>query len=108
VLVLVVLRPLPRTPMSDTKPVEAKDVGRFVALARLVNTRMPLSLGCARPPGRVKVAIEEYALLAGVNRIAYPDSATVELAVAKGLQTAFIESCCTLLPAGQSSSVARS
>lgn len=102
VLVLVVLRPLSHTPMSDTTPVAAEDVGRFAALARLANPRIPLSLGCARPPGHVKVAIERYALLAGVNRIAYPDSSTVELAARAGLQTSFVESCCTLPPAVES------
>jgi hypothetical protein len=40
--------------------------------------------------------MERRAVLSGVNSVAYPDPATVELAVGLGLRTRFVESCCTL------------
>ncbi|MCX8066477.1 MAG: radical SAM protein [Anaerolineae bacterium] len=96
VLVLVVLRPLPHTPMADLPGVEPETVGRLVAVARLLNPTTPLALGCARPAGPTAMEIEERALLAGVNRIAYPHPATVRRAGERGLGVSFAESCCTL------------
>jgi uncharacterized radical SAM superfamily protein len=96
VIVLVVLRPLRRTPMEGLPSVDAETVGRLAALARLHNPRTPLTLGCARPPGEAKVAIERRAVMAGVNVVAYPDPETVRLAGQLGLRTAFYERCCTL------------
>ncbi len=96
VVVLVVLRPLPRTPLGGTPPIEPEAVGRLAAVARLLNPTTPLTLGCARPSGPAKVEMERLAVLAGVNAVAYPDPATVRLAGELGLRTAFAESCCTL------------
>lgn len=95
-VVLVVLRPLPGTPMAGATGVTPETVGRLTAVARLLNPKVPLSLGCARPAGPIKVEMEQRAVLAGVNRIAYPDPATVRRAREHGLQIAFIESCCTV------------
>ncbi len=96
VVVLVVLRPLPHTPMADAPVVEPEVVGRLAAMARLLNPAAPLTLGCARPAGLVKIEMERRAVLAGVNAVAYPDPATVRLAEELGLNTSFVESCCTL------------
>jgi len=96
VVVIVVLRPLPHTPMAETPVVAAQTVGRLAAVARLLNPRTPLTLGCARPSGAVKLEMERRAVLAGVNAVAYPDPATVSLAGELGLHTSFVESCCTL------------
>ena len=96
VVVLVVLRPLPGTPMASAAAVDAEAVGRLAAVARLLHPTTPLTLGCARPSGPVKVEMERRALLAGVNAIAYPDPSTVRLAGELGLRCEFVESCCTL------------
>lgn len=96
VLVLVVLRPLPHTPMADLPGVGPEAVGRLVAVARLLNPTTPLALGCARPAGPAGVEIEERALLAGVNRIAYPHPVTIHRASERELDFLFAESCCTL------------
>ena len=96
VVVLVVLRPLPHTPMAGVAPVDPAAVGRLAAVARLMNPSTPLTLGCARPAGADKVEIERRAVLAGANVVAYPDPATVALAADLGLATSFVERCCTL------------
>ncbi|MEE8389725.1 MAG: radical SAM protein [Anaerolineae bacterium] len=97
VVVIVVLRPLPHTPMADVPVVEPEAVGRLAAVARLLNPTVPLALGCARPAGPAKIEMERRAVLSGVNSVAYPDPATVRLADELGLHTSFVESCCTLV-----------
>ncbi len=96
VVVIVVLRPLSRTPMADAPLVDPEAVGRLAAVARLLHPTAPVTMGCARPSGPAKVEMERRAVLAGVNSVAYPDPATVRLADELGLRTSFIESCCTL------------
>ena len=95
-IVFVVLRPLHRTPMAGLRGVEPEAVGRLAAVARLIEPTTPITLGCARPPGPVKIEIERQAGLAGVNAVAYPDPLTVRLAGELRLRTHFVESCCTL------------
>jgi len=104
VVVIVVLRPLPHTPLAHTPVMAADTVGRLVAVARLLFPATPLTLGCARPSGLLKAEIERLAVLAGVNSLAYPDPATVNLASALGLRTSFVESCCTLAATSRSQS----
>ncbi len=96
VVVFVVLRPLPGTPMAHLPPVVPDAVGRLIAVARLIYPTVPLTLGCARPSGPVKGEMERMAVLAGVNGVAYPDPATVLLAESIGLRGVFAETCCTL------------
>ena len=107
VVVLVVLRPLPHTPMASLPGVEPEAIGRLAATARLFNPEVPLTLGCARPAGPAKIEIERRAVLAGVNSVAYPDPATVCLAGELGLRTSFVESCCTLAVRSSGSSARR-
>jgi len=98
-VVLVVLRPLPGTPMAQATPPSAEEVGRVAAVARLLMPDAPLMLGCARPAGPAKVEMERWAVLGGANVVAYPTPETVRLAAELGLETGFVESCCTLVDA---------
>jgi uncharacterized radical SAM superfamily protein len=94
-IVLVVLTPLPDTPMCAFPPASPETVGKIAAIARLINSRTPLSLGCARPATR-KFAVERLAIHAGVNAIAYPSQECIEYAQFMGLDTQFTELCCSL------------
>ncbi|MHB0876993.1 MAG: radical SAM protein [Anaerolineae bacterium] len=95
-LVIVALRPLPGTPMAQAGGPLPAEVGRLLAVARLVLPAVPLTLGCARPSGLARREMERLAVLAGVDALAYPDPATVALAADLGLETRFVESCCSL------------
>jgi hypothetical protein len=53
-------------------------------------------LGCARPPGRAKVEIDTYAVLAGLNGIAHPSDGTVELAARVGRDVRVTPACCSI------------
>ena len=101
IIVIVVVRPVPGTPMAASQPVAPEPVGRLAAVARILNPTVPVTLGCARPAGPDKPEIERRVLLAGVNAIAYPDPATVDLAKEAGLSIRFEESCCTLTVGAQ-------
>lgn len=95
-LVLVVLNPLPRTPLENTSPPPVEQATRVIAVARLLNPLTPISLGCARPPGAFKIALERLAIDAGINAIAYPSEQTVDYARERQLEVRFHELCCTL------------
>ena len=95
-IVLVVLTPLPGTPMCAFPPSPPEMVGKIAALARLLNPLTPLSLGCARPPAR-KFAVERLTIHAGVNAIAYPSQECIEYAQLMGLTIEFSELCCSLI-----------
>ncbi|MCX5779796.1 MAG: radical SAM protein [Firmicutes bacterium] len=97
VVILVVLTPACGTAMAEVKPTPIAEVGQIIAAARLMNPSIPISLGCARPPGQYKRQLETLAVDCGVNGIAYPDEATVTYALDKGLQIMFSEDCCSLI-----------
>ncbi|HID61699.1 MAG TPA: radical SAM protein [Anaerolineae bacterium] len=96
VIVLVVLNPLLRTPMKEFLPPPPGAVGKIVALARLLNPRTPLALGCARP-AFLKADVDRLAIAAGVNTLAYPGEEAIVHARSLGLAVEFAEMCCSLL-----------
>lgn len=102
-LVLVVLTPLADTPMETVSPPAANELGHFFARARLTFPATPVLLGCARPAGEKRRAIDRLAIDAGLNGIAYPAEGIVKYARYKGLNPKFSETCCSLspLPQGQ-------
>jgi hypothetical protein len=95
-LVLVVVMPFyaPAHRPFTTPP--AREVGRFFLAARERLPGLPLLLGCARPPGRAKVEIDAYAVMAGLNGIAHPSDGTVELAVRLGREVRVSPACCSM------------
>ncbi len=95
-LILVVLTPLVGTPMGHLPPPPLQDVTGFFATAR---ARMPdtrVNLGCGRPMGEMKVALDRAAIDHGLNGIAYPADGMVAYARERGLEPAFHEYCCSL------------
>ncbi len=94
ILVLVVLMPLTGTPMMGVTPPPLEEIGAFFVRARKALPSTPVMLGCARPLGDLKVAIDRLAVEAGLNGIAYPANGIVEYARQHGLQPQFISACC--------------
>ncbi len=95
-LILVVLTPLVGTPMGHLPPPPLQDVSDFFATARV---RMPdrrVNLGCGRPMGEMKIALDRAAIDHGLNGIAYPAEGMVAYARERGLEPAFHEYCCSL------------
>lgn len=96
-IVLVILTPARGTAMAGIQPPAMDEAARIMATARILNPATPITLGCARPPGKYKRRAEMIAIDCGVNGIAFPDETTVDYARSKGLKTVFSEECCSLL-----------
>jgi hypothetical protein len=95
-LVLVVVMPHyadPRRPFVSPEP---EQVGRFFLEARQALPEIPVLLGCARPPGRSKSLIDAYAVLSGLDGIAYPADGAVTLAQRLGRSHRVAHSCCSI------------
>jgi len=97
-LVLVVLAPLAGTPMEGVRPPGVVGIGRLFALARELLPQPPIMLGCARPAGERKRAIERLAIKAGFDGIAYPSDEAVRYARRRGYRPRFHEQCCAIMP----------
>lgn len=95
-LVLIVINPMRGTDMAGIKPPSVEEAAGIMAAARISNPRMPVTLGCARPPGGYKREVERKAVDCGLNGIAYPDETTVDYAWSRGLNVYFSEECCSL------------
>ncbi len=95
-LVIVILTPFLGTPMEDVRPPSVEAVRNFFAEARSQISSAPVILGCARPMGEYKQAVDRLAIDAGFDGIAFPAEGAVAYARGKGLETVFVESCCGL------------
>lgn len=95
-LILVVLTPLIGTPMGELEPPPVGDVTDFFGLARVTMPDTKINLGCGRPGGAMKVALDRAAIENGLNGIAYPADGMVAFAREQGLEPAFYEYCCSL------------
>jgi hypothetical protein len=96
VIVIVVLSPLYGTPFEGVAPPPPREIARLIAIARILNPRAKLNLGCAKP-AKAKAEIETLAIDAGVNTIAYPSEEALSYAEERGLELRFSELCCTLV-----------
>jgi uncharacterized radical SAM superfamily protein len=94
-LVIVVLRPIPSSPMGHVEPPDPETVARFIALARFRLPDVPIALSCARPPGRYRKRLDVLAVEAGINRIAMPAEEALDRAKELGLVVEFHRSCCS-------------
>ena len=94
-IVLVIIKPLLPTPkMKIPRPEEASKIS---AIARILNPATPIRMGCIRPAHPWKIEMEKGFIDSGVNTIAYPLQRTIEYAKEIGMETKFIEMCCSLI-----------
>ena len=95
-LILVVMTPLVGTPMERLPPPPVAAVRDFFAQTRATLPETPVNLGCGRPLGAVKVALDKAAVDHGLNGIAYPAEGIVEYARRCDLRPEYYEYCCSL------------
>jgi len=95
-VVLVVVMPFYAPENRPFVTPDSGEVGRFFMDARVALPDTPLLLGCARPPGRVKVEIDSYAVMAGLNGVAHPSDGMVELAVRLERDVRVTPACCSI------------
>jgi uncharacterized radical SAM superfamily protein len=96
-IVLVVLKNLQPDGESLFKVPNPEEVSKISAIARILNPGIPLRMGCIRPAHPRKGAMEKGAIDSGINTIAYPLQGTIDYAKEIGLDTKFIEMCCSLI-----------
>ncbi|HFD40567.1 MAG TPA: radical SAM protein [Anaerolineae bacterium] len=95
-LVLLVLIPTPGTRYADRQPPSPAAVADLLAEARLRFPDVPLYLGCMRPKGRYRDALDPLAVRAGINVIVSPSRPARQLAADLGLTARSMRECCVL------------
>jgi uncharacterized radical SAM superfamily protein len=96
-LVLVIIKPISNSGKSIIGIPSPEETSRISAIARILNPLIPIRMGCIRPAHPSKAEMEKGFILSGVNTIAYPLQGTIDYAKEIGLQTEFVEMCCSLL-----------
>ena len=94
-VVIVAFMPLEETPMKDVIPPSPENIAKIIAIARIKLPSSEISLGCARSR-KNKREIDNYAIDAGVNRIAIPAEEAVQRAKDYGLEIIFKNTCCSV------------
>jgi hypothetical protein len=94
-IVFVILKPLTGNDRFRTPAPE--ETSKITAVARILNPQTPIRMGCIRPAHSWKTEMEKGAIDSGVNTIAYPLQGTIDYAREIGLETKFVEMCCSLV-----------
>jgi uncharacterized radical SAM superfamily protein len=94
-LVLVVIMPFYARPGTFVTP-QTSDVGRIFLAARERLPDKQVLLGCARPPGMHKRVTDAYAIMAGLDGIAFPADGAVSVAHTIGRPFEQAHSCCSI------------
>jgi len=106
-LVLVVIMPFYAKPGTFVTP-DTADVGRIFGEARSRLEDKQVLLGCARPPGMHKRVTDAYAVMAGLDGIAFPADGAVAVAHTIGRPFEQAHSCCSIKLGGEAHRPARS
>jgi len=99
-LVLVVVMPFYAGPERPFRTVPPEEIGTIFLAARQRMTDRPVLLGCARPPGRHKQITDAYAVMAGLDGIAFPADGAMAAARALGRPVAQHHACCSMIVGG--------
>jgi uncharacterized radical SAM superfamily protein len=94
-LVLVVIMPFYARPGTFVTP-STSEVGKVFLEARQRLPDKQVLLGCARPPGMHKRVTDAYAIMAGLDGIAFPADGAVSVAHTIGRPFEQAHSCCSM------------
>ncbi len=94
-LVLVVIMPFYAKPGTFSVPATS-DVGRIFVEARKRMGDKSVLLGCARPPGMHKRVTDAYAVMAGLDGIAFPADGALATAKLIGRKHTQEHACCSI------------
>jgi uncharacterized radical SAM superfamily protein len=106
-LVLVVIMPFYARPGTFVTP-DTLDVGRIFLEARRRLPDRQVLLGCARPPGMHKRVTDAYAVMAGLDGIAFPADGAVAVADTIGRPFHQAHACCSIKLGDSIATLARS
>jgi len=94
-LVLVVVMPFYAKPGTFMTPATG-EIGRIFLEARRRIPGHKVLLGCARPPGMHRRVTDAYAIMAGLDGIAFPADGTLAVATAIGRPAIQEHACCSI------------
>jgi lipoyl synthase len=94
-LVLVVIMPFYARPGTFVTPTTS-DIGDVFLEARARLRERQVLLGCARPPGMHRRVTDAYAVMAGLDGIAFPADGALAVAHAIGRPAAQEHACCSV------------
>jgi len=83
--------------MKQMKIPRPEETSKISAIARILNPTIPIRMGCIRPAHPWKAKMEKGFIKSGINTIAYPLQGTIDYAKEIGLETKFVEMCCSLI-----------
>ena len=95
-LIFIVLIPTEGTAYARCAPPALQDVADVLLEARIALPRTRLYLGCMRPHGVYRQAVDELAVRAGLNVVVNPTRRAIEVAGALGLTADWGQVCCAL------------
>ena len=95
-LIFIGLVPTPGTEYAKVEPPAIEEVIKFLTWARQELPTTPLTLGCMRPGGKYRVALDLAAVECGINGIVQPVRAAVQKAEELGLTIKENKECCVL------------
>jgi len=93
-LVFAIEKKLSKSHRTGYSEVLSSDVIKLFEYAKKIMPYVPLTLGCARPPGPANENLEIELLKRGVDAIAFPSERTVDFAIENGIDFKFTEQCC--------------
>lgn len=99
-LVLVVIMPYYARPGTFVTP-DTADVGRIFLAARQAMGDRDVLLGCARPGGMHKRVVDAYAVMAGLDGIAFPAEGALGVAALTGRKWHQEHACCSIKVGGK-------
>ncbi len=94
-VIAIALTPIRGTVMEEVKPPPPEDIVKLLIAARLMMPTTPVVLGCMRPKGKHRLEADRLAVRAGVNAIAFPTEAAINLAKSMDLAITFSPLCCS-------------
>ncbi len=95
-LILIALIPTQGTAYADRQPPAVDEVADVFLRARIALPRTRLYLGCMRPYGAYRQAVDRAAVRAGLNGIVNPTHGAEQLACERGLEIVWGQECCAL------------
>jgi uncharacterized radical SAM superfamily protein len=95
-LILIILIPTEGTAYAQCSPPSPEEVAAVMIEARLRLPAATLMLGCMRPHGAYRQAVDVLAVRAGLNGIVNPSGRAEREAVWRGLRIVWGEECCAL------------
>ena len=75
----------------------AGEIGKFFIDARAALPETPVLLGCARPSGVHRSITDTYAVMAGLNGVAFPSDGMLALAKHLDRDVLVTPSCCSMI-----------